>query len=738
MKFRELFDKITKIEEKQGSLEESLGLTGKKEAAKAGSNDLHSKDAARKRVERSHQIPRAKRSPQELVKECIIVKTKKGRTQIIFRDSFDPNYHTKLSKNQLTLGEAQRVTKNADFEQTRASKLLFGNVKEKPHSSRSPKGGQSSSGKTASTQKAHTGRQGGSGKPKIGRGGSAKSGPVGRPKATASAGGAGPSMRPKAQKMSQSQMFGAMQELTPDQLLGVPQDVRNAYFQMFRKPPSNIDFDKITFETLSAAYNIPEVSSTPYNQQVINAVMFLAKMKAGASTQEIQTYSMLVPGATDFTRNSFFASRKILSQIGDMCIQTMFSAAETGGKPINSEGAVDMACGEYRFKVQAGGELAMITNQYDQSNKNFRGLLRMILTQILSNPAVLMADEETAKTYQKMAQGKAAFADTLVPDELISQIEADEALKARLQQTPVKSSEGTDLGFLITPEGTLNPAASLNAYTKAWEQGAKELMRFSKTKTPFKSIVINGLLKTVLRGDNIRKPVDAPTHLMTVNGIFPLTDEYFKVISTQASLDIKKAQDVMTSSNITNYKPSAAEVMTKFTTVIEEAQPKKVSIESSFVKKNSIEPIALMVNFLVKNHDFTLNASLLPGFDTKDLNSVAFNYVAIGGKSFKIPVTKDENIASEITETTIFLNDVLLEALSCNFVLSHLVSNHILTELEADLMEHSQILLNESSDAFMINFQSIFKNAMERVQMDPERIRGFISDSILKDCKICS
>jgi hypothetical protein len=110
----------------------------KKDRAKSDSPNLRAKDAARKRIERSKQTPRSKKSKQELIKDVIIVKTEKGRVQLIFKDSFNKNYHQKISKDSLSIEEAQQITKDPKFEQTQASKLLFGNIREKEVSKREP------------------------------------------------------------------------------------------------------------------------------------------------------------------------------------------------------------------------------------------------------------------------------------------------------------------------------------------------------------------------------------------------------------------------------------------------------------------------------------------------------------------------------------------------------------------------------------------------------------------------
>jgi len=541
----------------------------------------------------------------------------------------------------------------------------------------------------------------------------------------------------KAKKLSKEQMFQTMSEMEPEQLLGMPPELRNEYFKMIRQPPPNNEFDQLSYENLTVEYGINDTSSTPYNQQVMNALVFIAKLKAGASKQEMLTYGAMTADASDFTRAAFFTARKILSQIGDECIQNLLTNVENGGKPVNSEGASDMQCGDYRFKVAAGGEMSLSTNQFDQSNKNFKGFVAGALTQALSNPNLIASDPKLAAAFQKMQQGKAAFSDVLIPDEMLTQIKSDPEMLKKLQSTPVKDASGNVTGTVIDKDGNINPLASMGRYIKAWQEGASELMRGNKS--PLKINVINTLLKTVLRGDNITDPKMAPNHLITVNGIFPMTDDYFTTISAESNFDMSKAKDTMTASNISNYKTSAAETLKKYTAIIEETQPKEKKKEKGdgiLVPKDSIEPVQLMVDYLVKNHDFLLNASLLPGFNNKDLNSVQYNYVTIGKKTIRIPVMKGENISSEVLgEAVIFLNDLLIESLSNNFVIAHLVRNQLITNIEAELIENSSNLLIENSEYVMVNINSIYENAVTRMYQNPVCIIGLINDLVIEEYK---
>jgi hypothetical protein len=667
---------------------------------KSTGTDAKAKDAARKRAERSRQIPRDRKPKQELVKEVIAVKTRDGRIQLIFKDSFNESVHERVSKDTMTLEEAQQISKDPKFEQTRASKLLFGDVKEKEPAEK--KGGakkeeKKEGGKPSSKGKAEKKEDN----------------------------------KPKAKRLSKEQIFQAMSQMSADQLATMPLDMRQEYFKMTRKPPTNVDFDNVSFEALSVKYAISPISSLPYNQQVLNALMFLAKIKAGASEQEMQTYSAVAPSATEFTRTAFNTARKILSQIGEECIQNLVSTVETGGQPVNAEGSVDMECGNYKFKVSAGGEMSLSTTQFDQSNKSFRGLIGNALMQALSNPKSIQSDPRLAELMQTGSQESQKFATTLIPDDMVQQLMQDPDMAKQLQSMKLKDSSGNDIGPVIDEEGNLNPLASLSNYQNLWLERSKSILSGNKSsaKSPFRAIVASSILKNYLRGDGIVDPKTAPNHLVTVNGVFPLSDQYFDAISTQADIDVKPAKDVINSSNIGSLKASSAEAMKKYRVVVEakeEKETKKPSLKQALVNIKDIDPVQLMVSDIVNNRDFLFNVSLLPGFSPKDLNAVEYNYVTIGKKTIKIPVITHEKVAQQMMqESAILINDCLIEALTNNFVLRAFRNVELLTDSEQALFETNPSVLLESYED-VTPLKEIYKSIMEKIQMNPSILEAFI------------
>ena len=675
-----------------------IGEANRKERLKSGAVDARSKDAARKRAERAREVPRERKSKQELVKEILLVRTKNGKVQLIFKDSYNKQQHEILSKTEMTIEEARQAIKDPKFEQTRASQLLFGNVKEKEKGEKKEK--KDDDKKPSEKKKSSVGSE-----------------------------EKGEEEQPKAKRLSKDQIFDAMSQMTGEQLAQMPPEMRQEYFKMTRRPPSNSDFDNMSYEALSVKFNLNPISSLPYNQQVLNALMFLAKIKAGAGEQEMQTYGAMAPAAMEFTRSAFFTARKILSQIGDECIQNLVSNVELGNKAVNAEGAVDMQCGNYKFKVSAGGEMSLSTSQFDQSNKSFRGLVAGALMQALSDPETIQKDPKVAQAFQMGREASSKFSTTLIPDEALQAIQQNPELMRQLQSMEFKDSMGNSIGPAFDEDGNINPMLSLNNYRTGWTETGKTLLKGARStqKSPFKAAITSVMLKTYLRGDNIIPPEMAPNHLVTVNGVFPMTDDYFSTISQNAELEMKPAKDTINTSNFTNYKASAAEILKKFRTIVEEKKQEnkkepKISLKDILVNINTIDPMQLMLSDIIDNNDFTLNASLLPGFSPKDLNAVEYNYLKIGKKTIKIPVQSNEKIANQfLEESPAILNDVIIESLTNNFVLDCLLRSELITETESQHILYKGYYLAEDISHESI-VEKIYYNAWNRLYENPDKL----------------
>jgi len=669
MNFKTLLQIINEDSRERNDSFRTTGEAVAKERATANAGDNKAKDAARKREERSRQIPRDRKSKAELLKDIVIVKTKSGRVQIIFKDSFNKEQHEDLTKSgSITFEEAKKIAGDPNFEQTRASKLLLGNMKEKP--------------KEEKKEKAQEKEQ---------------------------------EERPR--RLSKKEMFNAMTQMSAEQLASLPPEAREEYFKAQRNPPTNKEYDNNTFEGLSIQFGISPISSLPFNQQVLNAILFLSKLKVGAGQQEMQTFATMNPASTDFTKRAYLQASKILSQIGDQCLSNLISATESGNKQMYSEGSVDMKCGDYRFKIEAGGEFSVSTDKLNQSNKLFKGILANSINSALMDPKVMESDPGVKKMLSSINQSKSKVSNILISNEALPIILQNEKYVQQLQNTPVVLGDGTESGTILDAEGNLNPAASLENLNNIVQKASKSIFKkdMDTGKSAVGNYIASSILRSYLRGDGLKDPKEQPNHLVTANGVFALSDDYIQEISKNAVLNVKPSETPLDGDNISNFKEKSVEQLKKWRSIVEAKEEKKEktpSLKELMIDINTINPMEIASNYLQSTMEFDFDASLIPGFKPDDLNAVEYNYVRIGNKVTKIPVTRADKLSNQLLgETYLFLNTVLVESLSNNFVLSSLVKVNLLTSQEADILEHANMLTESDSNPLKDALDKVIERA---------------------------
>ena len=670
MNFKTLLQIINEDSRERNDSFRTTGEAVAKERATANAGDNKAKDAARKREERSRQIPRDRKSKAELLKDIVIVKTKSGRVQIIFKDSFNKEQHEDLTKSgSITFEEAKKIAGDPNFEQTRASKLLLGNMKEKPK-------------KEEKKEKAQEKEQ-----------------------------------EDRPRRLSKKEMFTAMTQMSAEQLASLPPEAREEYFKAQRNPPTNKEYDNNTFEGLSIQFGISPISSLPFNQQVLNAILFLSKLKVGAGQQEMQTFATMNPASTDFTKRAYLQASKILSQIGDQCLSNLISATESGNKQMYSEGSVDMKCGDYRFKIEAGGEFSVSTDKLNQSNKLFKGILANSINSALMDPKIMESDPGVKKMLSSINQSKSKVSNILISNEALPIILQNEKYVQQLQNTPVVLGDGTESGTILDAEGNLNPAASLENLNNIVQKASKSIFKkdMDTGKSAVGNYIASSILRSYLRGDGLKDPKEQPNHLVTANGVFALSDDYIQEISKNAVLNVKASETPLDGDNISNFKEKSVEQLKKWRSIVEAKEEKKEktpSLKELMIDINTINPMEIASNYLQSTMDFDFDASLIPGFKPDDLNAVEYNYVRIGNKVTKIPVTRADKLSNQLLgETYLFLNTVLVESLSNNFVLSSLVKVNLLTSQEADILEQANMLTESDSNPLKDALDKVIERA---------------------------
>lgn len=624
------------------------GTSIKKEQSMASATDKRSRDAARKRAERAAQPKKSQLSSTQLITQVLAVKTGDGATELIYKDSYNPNYHTIINPDkELSIEDAKALTKDEMFVQTLASQQLFGNLAKKAEAKE---------------------RKRASDEVKAAEGGETEAEP-------------GPELEKKKfvkpKKMSMQDLLASMGGMDGGQLGAIPFDLRQEYFLQNRSPMEVKEFDNLSFESIANKFGITKVD-LPYNEQVKHALILLSRLKAGASEQELSFIMNIKNGLySQFGREAFEQAKKILSQVGDECLQLMVSASEAGLAGVSAEGQMDFKCGNIKFAVNSQGEISLSSSDMTQSGKSVKRTLQRSLTQVMQDPDLAEKDPIYKQTIMSVNDIMAKSAPAMMSDATFQKLSKDPNTFAFMQQEVIMSPTGENLGPMVMPNGELNPAISFKKFEEDMERVVDRFISQAKgKKSPFMRSLIQTSVTNQLRGDGVVDPENAPSHLVTGNGIFPMSDDYFSAISSNSDIKIEKSDKAFT-----NKKND----VNKYKVVIEQTEQMQVPADPMQQIRDAINgsmipigtsPIEVLANSLIKNYNFDMNISLLPGIAPKDIHGVEYNYLKVHGKNFKIPVTRDQElVAASMEESYSVANSLILESFENDDVLRALYFN---------------------------------------------------------------
>lgn len=608
-----------------------VGESLRKETKMSGTGDRKARDAARKRAERAAQPKKSQMPAIELVKQIIAVKTGEGATELIYKDSYNPNYHEIINPDkELSVDDAKGYTKDEAFIQTQASQQLFGDLKKKAEQKDRERAAKEGGDETEGEEDL------------------------------------GPEIEDrkfvKPKKLTKQDLLASLGAMGGDQLSSIPYDLRQDYFLQSRDPMDAKSFDNLTFETVAAKFGISKVD-LPYNEQIKNALILLSRVKAGASDQELAFVTGLKNGLfTQFGREAFEQAKKILSQVGDECLQLMVSASEAGLAGVAPQGQTDFACGKIKFAVNAQGEISLSSGDMTQYGKSVKQTIQKSLLQTMQDPSLAEKDPIYKNAINSVNDIMANSASVQMTDSTFQKLAKDPNVLTFMQNEPIVSPLGQPLGNMATPQGELNPAISY----KKFEQDLNRVMDgFIAQQKSKKGLFMRTLTKNAIamqiRGDGVVDPESSPSHLVTANGIFPLSDDYFDAVASNSDFNITKSQSKIDSkkSEIDKYKVVIEQTLQE---PVDPWQEIRDTVNSALVPVGT-SPIEVMANALTKSYSFDLNVSLLPGVSPKDIHGVEYNFITVQGKKYKIPVIRDQElVAANMNENYVTANDLILES----------------------------------------------------------------------------
>ncbi|MFN9959004.1 MAG: hypothetical protein ACK55I_38420, partial [bacterium] len=174
------------------------------------------------------------------------------------------------------------------------------------------------------------------------------------------------------------------------------------------------------------------------------------------------------------------------------------------------------------------------------------------------------------------------------------EIKQNPELMQILQTSPMVDSTGKNIGNVVDEKGNLNKFASFEHYKESIGKKTAGLFKnTSKNVSQFVDSFVQNILKMFYRGDVIKDPKSSPTHLITQNGIFPMSDDFFAEVGKTAVISVKPTKEVPNTENISKNK-KYSDVLNRFATVVESKEEKKaLEIEDYFVPRSAINPIEL-------------------------------------------------------------------------------------------------------------------------------------------------
>lgn len=662
---------LTEADKKEPS---KVGESLRKETKMGGSTDRKSRDAARKRAERATQPKKEQMPAVQLIKQIIAVKTGDGHTELIYKDSFNPNFHQVINpEKDLSIEDAKGYTKDETFVQTQASQRLFGDLKKQAEK------------KEQQRVKKETGRE------------------------TEEPGEeTGPEVEKrkfvKPKKMSMQDLLASMGSMDASQMSSIPFELRQDFFMQNRNPMEDKEFDDMTFEAVANKFGITKVD-LPYNEQVKNALLIVSRLKAGASDQELSFITGLKNGMfTQFGREAFEQAKKMLSQVGNECLQMLVSASEAGLAGVSAEGKMDFKCGNLKFAVNAQGEISMSSSDMSQQGKSVKKTLQRSLLQVMQDPDLAEKDPVYKNTITQVNAVMAHTAPALMSDATFEKLSKDPNMMAFMQQEPIISPSGENLGPIAMPTGELNPVISFKRFEEAMTRIVDKFIAQEKgKKAPFMQTLTKTVITNQLRGDGAVDPENAPSHIVTGEGIFPMSDDYFSAIANTGDIKIEKANKTAThkKNDISKYK-----------VVVEQAEQPQVAVDPMQQMRDIIagsltaigaNPIEVLANNLLKNYNFDMNVSLLPGVAPKDLHGIEYNYLKVHNKTFKIPVTMDQElVASKMDESYSVANSLILESIENDSVLRALYHTKAIGYEDAETIVASRYMPISEATEYLI------------------------------------
>lgn len=446
------------------------------------------------------------------------------------------------------------------------------------------------------------------------------------------------------------------QEETPEGEGDVPEEglVPPSFEQMFeelrllRTRVKNVfeNLSNISYKVLSENFGVRSSNKDDRDFQIENAVITISRICSGASEQEIQYLQQFDKGRFfDFNEEAFDIGRKLLSELGEMCFQSLVHIDELGTQAdVPGYGRTQILCGANTFKIVTG----KVYVKESTTSPNYGIKLQNVINTLI--PYAVPTGPE-AEQFDQMNMFIAPLRQQLLQ---FSNILVDD------MNPELNTPQGIQIlnSYGLIQNGEIPENAKLSVFNQTVKTYSDQIKTDINTfkKSMFMDNLKNMLTRYFLIGINQIDIRNNATHLLTDNGLFLLNDELIASYSKDADLKIKLKTSLKSSSGRKEKGSKLSKSLEKNRAIVEqiidEMQPVLTPDQILLNTQELIQNInATFYSMILEDFDIEFSMSLNPAniISSKEKQKNEYNIITIKDKEYRVPVKMDKGDMSTQT-----------------------------------------------------------------------------------------
>jgi len=446
------------------------------------------------------------------------------------------------------------------------------------------------------------------------------------------------------------------QEETPEGEGDVPEEslVPPSFEQMFeelkvlRSRVKNVfeNLSNISYKVLSENFGVRSSNKDDRDFQIENAIITISRICSGASEQEVQYLQQFDKGRFfDFDEEAFDIARKLLSELGEMCFQSLIHIDELGTQPdVPGYGRTQILCGPNTFKIVTG----KVYVKESTTSPNYGVKLQNVVNTLI--PFAVPAGPE-AEQFDQM---------NMFIEPLRQQLSGFSSILVDDMNPELNTPQGIQIlnSYGLIQNGVIPENAKLSVFNQTIKSYADQIKTDINTfkKSMFMENLKGMLTRYFLVGINQIDPRTNATHLLTDNGLFLLNDELVNSYSKNADLKIKLKASLKSSAGRKEKGSKLSKSLEKNKTIVEQIldqmqpilTPDQILVNTADMIQNLN---ATFYSIILQDFDVEFSMSLNPGnlITSKEKEKNEYNIIKIKDKEYRVPVKMDKGDMSTQT-----------------------------------------------------------------------------------------